>query len=307
MGYALWLVPAQPHFGMLQQTMRFRPPFYNPTTHTARSYACFDPHITLAAFSSSFSTPFPLGALLPPKALKPIPIHFRSLKTGGSYLGSLSIAVDKSQELMELREAIIQHLDGLQGVETKIQTHPHMSLFYLDETFPDERHALAEELKRTQRIIENGDMGLELRIPDSTGAHSMQGFQGQEIWLVNTTSSVARWKVLEKRSLAIPTHAGRFFESLDDSGNRVRRGSAGRSDGAIVYPVAGGAEPTPEVLRVQNTIYWDKREIQGRSRSSNRAKLHKQKKVERRIARGGGKYWSCWWIRRLIPCSRPSV
>lgn len=204
LGYALWLVPSEPECGALQRLMNFRPQPLSSTTHSSRSYPRFDPHITLATFSSP--PVLPLAELLP--RVKATPVHFESIKVGSSYLGSLSVVVSKDCELMNLRDYTVGHLKKVHKMDARSHSFPHMSLFYLDETLPRERHRLADILRSSGRVIEQrGGRGVALNCTldgAAPGFHAMSGFMGSEIWLVECFGAVEDWKVLERRKLVQP-------------------------------------------------------------------------------------------------------
>ncbi|EED85214.1 predicted protein [Postia placenta Mad-698-R] len=201
MGYALWVVPAKAQRHALDRLMSFQPRDYDPGVHSSRSYAFFRPHITLVTFSTL--EPPSLDSLLPPR-ITPIDVSFNSLKVGTTYLGSISIGILKSRELMMLHERIMHHLK-IANVSTNSRSFPHMSLFYLDEAFSGERQHLAEELCRTGRLKVTSD-GIELSCSLDGGrpeTRAMTGFEGREIWLVECTGAVSGWRVLERKELLL--------------------------------------------------------------------------------------------------------
>jgi hypothetical protein len=200
-GYALWLVPSEAEYGALQHLMNFRPQPSSPRAHSSRSFPRFDPHITLATFSSPPSLPLP--ELLP--SIKATPVYFESIKVGSGYLGSLSVVASKSPELMDLHDYILRHLNTVHRIRTASRSFPHMSLFYLDEAARGERIRLANILRSSGRVVEQrGGTGVALNCTLDGAApqfHAMTGFVGSEIWLVDCAGGVADWKVLEKRKL----------------------------------------------------------------------------------------------------------
>ncbi|OAX34577.1 hypothetical protein K503DRAFT_747206 [Rhizopogon vinicolor AM-OR11-026] len=201
MGYALWLVPSQPEYGALQRLMNFRPQPYSSKTYSSRSYPYFDPHITLATFSSPPS--LPLAELLP--LIEATPVYFESIKVGSSYLGSLSVVVSKSRELLDLRDYIVGHLKKVHKIRATSRSFPHMSLFYLDETVRGERLRLGDILRSSGRVVERRSVtGIALNCTLDGAApefHAMTGFVGSEVWLVDCAGAVEDWRVLEKRKL----------------------------------------------------------------------------------------------------------
>ncbi|KAG0702824.1 hypothetical protein DFH29DRAFT_919918 [Suillus ampliporus] len=143
MGYALWLVPSEPQYGALHSLMNFRPQHYGSSTHSTRSYPHFDPHITLATFSCPYR---PSLYQFLPLDVNSTPVYFQSMKVGNNYLGSLSILISKSRELMDLHNLVVKHLEKVNKIPATSRSFPHMSLFYLDEAFQGERLQLANAL-----------------------------------------------------------------------------------------------------------------------------------------------------------------
>ncbi|OAX34578.1 hypothetical protein K503DRAFT_774397 [Rhizopogon vinicolor AM-OR11-026] len=201
MVHALWLVPSEPERKALKRLMSFRPPSYSSKTHSSRSYPKFDPHITLATFSSSSS--LPLAELLP-QIVKAPPVYFESIKVGINYLGSLFVDMSRSQELMDLHEDIMGHLKK-RKIHAASHSFPHMALFYLHEAVRGERLQLADKLRDSGRVLEQrGITGVALNCALDGAApefRAMTDFVGSEIWLVDCTGAVADWKVLEKQKV----------------------------------------------------------------------------------------------------------
>lgn len=202
LGYALWLVPSEPECRALQRLMNFRPHQYSSRTHSSRSYPRFNPHITLATFTSPPN--FPLAKLLPLNIKAP-PVYFESIKVGSNYLGSVSVEISKSRELMDLHDITMAHLKKAHKINARSYSFPHMSLFYLDEAVKGERLRVAEILRTSGRVVEHkGVKGVALNCTLDGAApefHAMTGFVGSEIWLVDCTGAVAGWKVLEKQKV----------------------------------------------------------------------------------------------------------
>lgn len=180
--------------------MNFRPQQFSSRTHSSRSYPYFNPHVTLATFSSPTIS---LAELLP--MVKTTPVYFKSFRIGSSYLGPLSIVVARSRELMDLHDYTVGHLEQAHGIQVTSRWFPHMSLFYLGETFRGERLRLAEILRTSGRVIEGrgiADIALNCTLDGAAPEFdAMTGFFGSELWLVDCSGAVASWKVLEKRKL----------------------------------------------------------------------------------------------------------
>lgn len=176
--------------------MHLRPSTYKPRVGS-RSYPSFSPHITLVTFPD-LSSPITLDALLGPLRISsPPPVHFGPLQAGESYLGALSIAIQKTSELMELHEKIVRSLESYWKIKTKSRGFPHMSLFYVDEA--DERLLLRQGLANS-RLVQSDDNGRTVALCYDPQIRPMKGFVGEEIWLVDCTSNVVgEWKVMERK------------------------------------------------------------------------------------------------------------
>jgi hypothetical protein len=174
----------------------------HPRTFHSRSYPRFDPHITLATFLCPHR---PNIFQLVPMGAKTTPVHFESMEVGDEFLNSLSIIPKKSSELMQLRDRVMDHLKA-NNIRAMSSSFPHMSLFYLDESFKGERLLLSKQLRETGRVHEQkgGETNFTLNCTvDGAGPEfdAMKGFEGTEIWLVNCTEGVEDWTVLDRRDL----------------------------------------------------------------------------------------------------------
>jgi len=201
MGYSLWLLPAEPQRSALAWVMAYRPTSYreNRQSYSSKSFPHFEPHLTLANFS--LPSPPSLDVLLPPK-LDRVVARFKSLHVGNSYLGSLSVTVEKTSDLMTLHDAIDAHLK-LNNIENRGGRFPHMSLFYLDEAILGDRQRLPERLQRRGLVTSKREGVLLHSFLDGDHAVpvSLSGFDGEEIWLMDCNGPVAEWKMLDKRHL----------------------------------------------------------------------------------------------------------
>ncbi|KAJ7034310.1 hypothetical protein C8F04DRAFT_578734 [Mycena alexandri] len=200
MGYSLWLLPGEPQRSALAWVMAYRPTSYreNRQSYSSKSFPDFDPHITLANFS--LPSPPSLDVLLPPK-LDRVFARFKSLHVGNSYLGSLSVTIEKTSDLMTLHDAIDAHL-RLNNIENRGGRFPHMSLFYLDEAVLGDRRRLPERLQRRGLVTSKREGVLLNSFPDGDPPVSLSGFDGEEIWLMDCNGPVAEWKMLDKRHLS---------------------------------------------------------------------------------------------------------
>jgi hypothetical protein len=75
-----------------------------------------------------------------------------------------------------------------------------MSLFYIDDSEPDERQIVADELLSSGRVANDGTdrIILDCFAGDHSAAHKLSGFDGEEIWIVRCEGPVEQWEVLEK-------------------------------------------------------------------------------------------------------------
>lgn len=189
-------------YSIISYPRTFHPRASHLRTSHSRSYPRFDPHITLATFLCPHR---PNIFQLVPMGAKTTPVHFESMEVGDEFLSSLSIVAKKSSELMQLRDRVMDHLKA-NNVRAMSTSFPHMSLFYLDESFKGERLLLSKQLRETGRVHEQkgGEATFTLNCTvDGAGADfdAMKGFEGTEIWLVNCTEGVKDWTVLDRRDL----------------------------------------------------------------------------------------------------------
>lgn len=88
-------------------------------------------------------------------------------------------------------------------MEPRSPRFPHMSLHYIDDSEPDQRQMLADELLSSGRVEKEGDrMILHCFADNQTVSRKFSGFDGEEIWIVRCESAVEQWEVLEKVVLA---------------------------------------------------------------------------------------------------------
>lgn len=131
------------------------------------------------------------------------PVAFSSLEVGPTYFRSVYVVIHKSPELSDLHKHISNELKKLGGIEPRSPRFPHMSLFYIDDSEPDERQIVANELLSSGRVVnELGDRIILDCFADShSTGHKLSGFDGEEIWIVRCEGPVEQWKVLEKVAL----------------------------------------------------------------------------------------------------------
>ena len=159
------------------------------------SFPHFQPHITLASINPS-STPGLTAALssIPPNQPS-IPVFFQSLQVGDHFFRSVYIAIRPSTALSDLHAAIHAAL----GTEPNTPLFPHMSVYYIHDNEAGERKRIYEELERAGRMKQDND-SLTLDCWTDGMVHEwINGFEGEEIWIVDCDGPVEDWKkVLRK-------------------------------------------------------------------------------------------------------------
>ena len=173
--------------------MKLRP----PTTKSPSSFPFFQPHVTLASSSDAVA----LRAAIP-RGQPAIPVQFKSLEVGDKYFMSVYIAVHSSGTPLEtLRE----HLRASLG-DAAVPPVAHLSLYYIDEADKEEREHTARRLKSELRILEGGrgeDSVVKIAcfyddVEEEQDPELIDGFDGEEIWLVKCEGPVSSWEVMEK-------------------------------------------------------------------------------------------------------------
>ncbi|KAI0780425.1 2',3'-cyclic-nucleotide 3'-phosphodiesterase [Trametes elegans] len=198
MGISLWLVPRPTQAAQIAHAMRLKP----PSTRSPASFPPFPPHVTLASASSAAA----LRAAVP-ASQRAIPARFRSLEVGEKYFTSVYVAVHSApgSPLEDLRTA----LEQAEGVS--VPPVAHLSLYYIDDADREERARTAETLRRELRVLESGtdeDRSLRLACVDENADDTsrepdiLEGFDGEEIWVVRCEGPVPEWEVLERIKLA---------------------------------------------------------------------------------------------------------
>lgn len=178
--------------------MKLRP----PTSKSSSSLPSFQPHVTLASSSDVAA----LRAAIP-RDQPVIPVRFKSLEVGEKYFMSVYIAVHSSpgSPLEKLRD----HLRASLG-DAAVPPVAHLSLYYIDDAHKDERENTARRLKSELRILEGG-RGEESEvkiacfyddIEEEQDPELIDGFDGEEIWMVRCEGPVPGWEVMEKFVLA---------------------------------------------------------------------------------------------------------
>ncbi|KAI0361867.1 hypothetical protein OH77DRAFT_1416045 [Trametes cingulata] len=199
MGISLWLVPRASQAAKIKYTMRVKP---SSPPRSPASFPPFDPHVTLASHPSDASA---LRAALP-TGQRAIPVRFKSLEVGDKYFMSVFVAVHSppGSPLETLRDHLREKLG-----EQAVPPVAHLSLYYIDDADKEERERTAETLRSELRVLESGQ-GEERSVrlacvdDDVEGEQEpeiLEGFDGEEIWVVKCEGPVPEWEVLEKINL----------------------------------------------------------------------------------------------------------
>lgn len=183
---SVWLMPAQPVMQKLQTMMDD-----HPSGHPL-SYPHFQPHITLASVARS--TPLKAVTAAIPTDQFAIPVKFEALKTSDTFFRSVLVSIQHHPALSALHDTIYNNL----GVKANTVMFPHMSLFYIDDSEREERKRLADALKHDGKVKNVAD-GVALKCQNEW----FDGFDGVEIWIVDSDAPVEKWKVLEKIRLPL--------------------------------------------------------------------------------------------------------
>ncbi|KAJ8483072.1 hypothetical protein ONZ51_g4941 [Trametes cubensis] len=159
-----------------------------PTTplNSPSSFPAFHPHVTLASCPDAAA----LRAAIPPNQ-GPVPVHFKSLDgSEGRYFMAVYITC--------------------LGEKGAIPPVAHMSLYYIDEADREERARAVERLRSELRLLESrgpdGENIVRLacvdELEESEGGEKepviLDGFDGEEIWVVKCEGPVSEWEVMEK-------------------------------------------------------------------------------------------------------------
>ncbi|KAH9981125.1 2',3'-cyclic-nucleotide 3'-phosphodiesterase [Lactifluus volemus] len=215
----LWLVPSEPEAALLQQLMDRRP---EQSAH--HSFPHFHPHVTLATLkpasttTSSESTSAATSetndasnreraaTLLALREALPlgqpaVDIRFERVVTGDHYFRSVYIVLQRSRELVELREALGTTIRGPEP-----PAFPHLSLYYIADEDAHERARVLQELERDNvvgRSANPGRGGVMLKCASGEGdVVALDGFLGTQIWIMDCEGPVEGWKVIDKILLA---------------------------------------------------------------------------------------------------------
>ncbi|KAH9900876.1 hypothetical protein C8Q73DRAFT_637494 [Cubamyces lactineus] len=202
-GISLWLVPRPSQADKIAPIMRLKPttPLKSPS-----SFPAFHPHVTLASSPDGAA----VRAAIPPNQ-GPIPVRFASLDVGeGKYFMSVFITVHTAGAQGAPLEAVRMHLRARLGDKGAIPPVAHMSLYYIDEADREERARMVERLRSELRVLESrgpdGESVIKLACVDEGSEEGegekepviLDGFDGEEIWVVRCDGPVSAWEVMEK-------------------------------------------------------------------------------------------------------------
>ncbi|EPQ57976.1 LigT-like protein [Gloeophyllum trabeum ATCC 11539] len=165
--------------------MHIRP----PQAKSLSSYPRFDPHITLSAFPAMTDISLIRNAI--PANQARIPVTFKSVDVGPTYFRSVYAACRPSAQLLELHKAIHERIK----MEPNTPSFPHMSMFYIDDSEPEERTRIRDELVSQGKIRPLDGDAVEL---DCGEGDVLRGFEGGEIWIAKCEGPVSEWQVLER-------------------------------------------------------------------------------------------------------------
>lgn len=176
---------------LIETTMRIKP----QKTTSPSSFPSFQPHITLATSPDADA----LRAALP-RDQRAIPVRFQSLAVGEKYFMSVFVVVHSRPR--SALETLRDHLRASLGSST-VPPLAHMSLYYIDEDDRAEREITARRLRSQERVLEGGGAGEErfaklACFNEEIEGEVIDGFTGEEIWLVNCDGPVPGWEVLDR-------------------------------------------------------------------------------------------------------------
>lgn len=170
-----------------------------PTYKSPSSFPHFEPHVTLATVPSSMSHDALRAAI--PAHQPAVPVSFKSVEVGDKYFMSVYVTVHHSGELDTLREALKASLG-----EKAVPPVAHVSLFYIDDSEPEERTRAFDILRKQGRIVEKGEGKVALDCYDGAGSTGRQedvvdGFDESEIWIAVCDGPVETWEVTDRIKL----------------------------------------------------------------------------------------------------------
>lgn len=170
------------------------------TFKSPSSFPHFEPHVTLVTVPSS--TPLSELRAAVPNNQPVVPVSFRSVDVGDKYFMSVYVTVHHAGELSTLRENLKESLG-----EQVVPPLAHVSLFYIDDSEPEERTKVAEQLRQDGRIVDKGKDQVALdcseRPSGDAGKDLVDGFDGGEIWIALCDGPVQTWEIKERIQLPL--------------------------------------------------------------------------------------------------------
>jgi 2',3'-cyclic-nucleotide 3'-phosphodiesterase len=186
----LWLVPPNDVTDKLRTIMDMK----TPSHKSPSSFPHFHPHITLATVPSDFDLKSLRQAV--PVDQAALPVTFKAVEVGDKYFMSVYVTVNQNGLLGLLREHLVEALG-----ESTVPPKAHVSLFYIDDSEPEERTKMMDELVKQKRIVDVGDERVALDCSEVPGTRSedvLDEFLGGEIWLVLCDGPVETWSIKDK-------------------------------------------------------------------------------------------------------------
>jgi 2',3'-cyclic-nucleotide 3'-phosphodiesterase len=148
-------------------------------------YPDFHPHITLASFPSTTTTSTIIASI--PTSLPSKPqVKFSGLNVGDHFFRSVYLTIHPHPSLLALH-------DHLRCGERPPE-FPHLSLFYITDQSAASRQERKEDIAAWVEEDGNGSSSVKV----SKGDLSIDGFEADEIWVVDCDGPVEGWKVLHK-------------------------------------------------------------------------------------------------------------
>ncbi|EKM55047.1 uncharacterized protein PHACADRAFT_255378 [Phanerochaete carnosa HHB-10118-sp] len=170
------------------------------TFKSPSSFPHFEPHVTLATVPSS--TPLDELRAAIPKDQPAVPVSFKSVDVGNKYFMSVYVTVYHAGGLDALREDLKKSLG-----ERVVPPLAHVSLFYIDDSEPEERTKVVEQLKRDGRIVDKGEDKVALNYSEqhleSGEDDAVDGFDGGEIWIALCDGPVPTWIIKDRIKLPL--------------------------------------------------------------------------------------------------------
>jgi 2',3'-cyclic-nucleotide 3'-phosphodiesterase len=174
-----------------------------PSAKSPLSYPQFQPHVTLTTVPSTT----PIDALLAaiPANQRSIRADFDALQAGDHYFRSVYIEIHKSDEFIRIHKDIHEKL-GIK--DPKTPKYPHMSVYYIADSEPEERTRVHQELIANGTAVKDdvhGGIAVDCskgpRRDIVTDPEVLTGFDGAEIWAALCDGPVETWTVEVKVKL----------------------------------------------------------------------------------------------------------